>query len=147
MTNVVTIHLVKLCVGIHSADELIAWDTAEIAAQKAAGIKPELMHVTRLMPKRAEELIRDGSMYWVIKGHIQVRQRILDLRPVTREDGKNGCGIVLSPEIIRTEHRFYDPFQGWRYLKAEDAPRDADEISGGNMPDDLKIELADLGLL
>lgn len=146
MTRIVTIHLVKLCVGIHSVDELIAWDTAELAAQKAAGMKPELMHTTRMMPKRAEELVNGGSIYWVIKGHIQVRQRILELREVKRDDIRH-CGIVLDPEIIRTEHRFYDPFQGWRYLKDADAPRDASKIRAGNMPEELKIELADLGLL
>ena len=75
-----TIHLVKLCVGIDAVEELAAWQDQYLKALRRQGRKPELMHVTRQTPKRAAELLDGGSLYWVIKGHIAVRQRILDLR-------------------------------------------------------------------
>lgn len=141
-----TIHLVKLCVGVQSVEELRTWQTDYIKDLKACGVDPEVMHITRQMPKRADELLDGGSLYWVIKGHVAVRQRILALKTVVKNGGPH-CGIVLDPELVTTLHRFRDPFQGWRYLKPEDAPPDVRAVKGGDLPEDLKIELAQLGLL
>lgn len=141
-----SVHLVKLCVGVDSVEDLRSWQEDYLKDLMLYKVKPEVMHVTRQMPKRVDELLDGGSLYWVIKGHIAVRQRILELRTVVK-NGAPHCGILLEPELVRTLHRFRSPFQGWRYLKAEDAPPDVSTVQGGNMPDELKIELAELGLL
>lgn len=141
-----TIHLVKLCVGVESVDDLRTWQSDYINSLKGCGADPEVMHVTRQMPKRAEDLLNGGSLYWVIKGHIAVRQRILALRTVVKNNVPH-CGIVLDPELVTTLHRFRNPFQGWRYLETADAPPDVRAVKGGDMPEELKIELAQLGLL
>jgi hypothetical protein len=142
----VSIHLVKLCVGVESVADLAAWQNAYLAARQKRGGKPELMHVTRMMPKRAAELIAGGSLYWVIKGRIAVRQRIIDLRAV-KKNGVPHCGIVYDPELIATERRPMRPFQGWRYLLPADAPPDARSLKALGLPDALKTALAELGLL
>lgn len=141
-----SIHLVKLCVGVESVAELRAWQQDYLKDLKRCKVKPEVMHVTRQMPKRTDELLDGGSLYWVIKGQIAVRQRILELRPVIKNDVPH-CGLVLDADLVPTLHRFRSPFQGWRYLKPEDAPPDVSKVPGGDMPDALKIELAQLGLL
>ena len=142
-----TIHLVKLCVGCDSIQDLLDWQQARLKERRKKKLPPVLMHVTRQMPKRAEELVNGGSLYWVIKGYIACRQRILELKPVTR-NGTPHCGIVYDPTLIPTVRRFRSPFQGWRYLAPGDAPPDVAGLKGGkNLPEALKIELAELGLL
>ena len=141
-----TVHLIKLCVGVDSIEVLAAWQSRRLRDLKRRGRKLELMHVTRQTPKRAEELLAGGSLYWVVKGQIAVRQRILALKPVTK-NGVPHCGIVYDPELVATLRWFRNPFQGWRYLRPEDAPPDARALQGGNLPEALKIELALLGLL
>ena len=141
-----TVHLIKLCVGVDSIEVLAAWQSRRLRDLKRRGRKLELMHVTRQTPKRAEELLAGGSLYWVGKGQIAVRQRILALKPVTK-NGVPHCGIVYDPELVATLRWFRNPFQGWRYLRPEDAPPDARALQGGNLPEALKIELALLGLL
>lgn len=140
-----SIHLVKLCVGIASIEELTQWQQMRQAQYRAAGVAPEVFHLTRLIPKRASEIVKDGSIYWVIKGAIRARQRVLALRPAVRGD-QPACAIVCDPQVVQTIPFPRMPFQGWRYLRPEDAPPDIEDI-GGNLPDDLKIELARLGLL
>ena len=140
-----SVHLVKLCVGIDSVRDLAEWQDMCLAQCAGAGIKPEVMHFTRQSPKRADEIVKDGSIYWVIKGAVCVRQRVVDLRPTSR-DGVPACAIVCDPHLVRTIPFVRSPFQGWRYLRPEDTPPDIDSV-GGNLPADLKIELARLGLL
>ena len=103
------------------------------------------MHITRMTPKRAEDLLAGGSLYWVIKGQISARQRLVALKPVTRE-GAPHCAIVLDRKIVPTVPRRHRAFQGWRYLEPKDAPPD---LSGTNsqMPEKLRAELTELGLL
>jgi hypothetical protein len=142
-----TLHLIKLCVGAESIESLKDWQTRRLKEQKAKGAKPELVHVTRMTPKRKEELLDGGSLYWVIKGYIAVRQPLLDLKPVTK-NGRPHCGLVYSRELIPTARRFCRPFQGWRYLDPADAPADVRDLKGGrNLPEKLRVELAELGLL
>lgn len=135
-----SLHLIKLSVGPDSAAQLEAW----YAAQHARG--KELMHITRSMPRRAEELLTGGSIYWVIKGLVCARQRIVELRAVDIEDVPH-CAIVLSPEFVHVAPRPHRPFQGWRYLQAKDAPPDLGSSGEGEMPEAMRQELARLGLL
>ncbi len=141
-----SLHLIKLCVGVDSVQELAEWQAGRLKELKKKKRPPVLMHVTRMTPKRGEELLDGGSLYWVIKGHIAVRQRLLDLKPVVR-NGVPHCGLVYEPKLVLTVRRFHRPFQGWRYLNAKDAPPDARDLKGVNLPEALKIELAELGLL
>lgn len=140
-----SVHLVKLCVGVESVQELSDWQHAHLKACRAAGQPAELIHVTRQMPKRADEIVKDGSIYWVIKGAIRARQRVVALRPTVRDDAP-ACAIVCAPALVPTIPFVRNPFQGWRYLRPEDAPADIAAV-GGDLPADLKIELARLGLL
>ena len=142
-----TLHLIKLCVGADSIEDLADWQKGRLKELRRKGKKPELMHVTRMTPKRRDELLDGGSLYWVIKGYIAVRQQLIDLRPVTK-NGKPHCGLVYDSKLIATSRRFCRPFQGWRYLDPSDAPIDLNEIKGAkNLPEKLKAELAELGLL
>ena len=141
------LHIIKLCVGCESLGELAAWQKKRLKEKRAKGQKPELVHITRMTPKRGDEVLAGGSLYWVIKGQIAARQKLLALRPVTR-NGVPHCGLVYKPEFIPVVRRAHRPFQGWRYLDAKDAPPDARSLKGGKgMPDALKAELAELGLL
>ena len=141
-----SLNLIKLCVGVDSVQELATWQKGRLRELKKKKRPLVLMHVTRQTPKRAEELLDGGSLYWVVKGQIAVRQRLLALKPVVRQ-GVPCCGLVYDPELIATVRRHRDPFQGWRYLDPKDAPPDARDLKGLNLPEALKIELAELGLL
>jgi len=143
------LHLIKLCVGVESIEQLSDWIAQDLAHQRGMGLEPRDTHTTRMMPKRIPELLDGGSLYWVIKGQVQARQRMLDLRAVKGEDGIQRCQIVFEPEVVPTEWQPKRPFQGWRYLLEKDAPRDLASIGGGGdeLPSALKAELAELGLL
>lgn len=143
-----SVHLVKLCVGAESVEDLQQWIAERQAFRARNGMADEQIHTTRMTPKRGKELLDGGSLYWVIKGAVQARQAITDLRHVTGEDGIKRCEIVMSPELVRTEAQPKRAFQGWRYLKPEDAPRDIGALEDGDgLPPELRRELADLGLL
>lgn len=142
-----TLHLIKLCVGAESIESLAKWQAGRLKELRKKGKKLELTHVTRMTPKREEELLDGGSLYWVIKGYIAVRQPLIALRAVSKE-GVPHCALVYEPTLVPTARRFCRPFQGWRYLDPKDAPPDARDLKGGkNMPEKLKAELAELGLL
>jgi hypothetical protein len=142
-----TLHLIKLCVGVETLDDLAQWQKRRLTDLKKKGKKLELMHVTRQTPKRVEELLEGGSLYWVIKGQIAARQKLLELRSLIRE-GVPHCGLVYEPKLVPTLRRSHRPFQGWRYLDPKAAPPDVRDLKGGKgLPQALKIELAELGLL
>lgn len=141
-----TLHLIKLCVGVDSLEELAEWQTARIKERKRKKQPLKLMHITRQTPKRVEELLDGGSLYWVIKGQIAARQKLLALKPLVRE-GVPHCGLVYEPKLVATVRRYHRPFQGWRYLNPKDAPPDARDLKASNLPEALKLELAELGLL
>lgn len=140
------LHLIKLSVGSESLEGLAAWQKERLKRLRAADAKAELFHLTRMTPKRRAEILAGGSIFWVIKGFILARQTILDLRPQPDQAGVPHCAIVYSSRLQPVVPRAHRPFQGWRYLKAEDAPED---LKGGQaaMPADLRRALADLGLL
>lgn len=129
-----TIHLIKLSVGPGSLTQMVAWQQERLAARLKKGDAAELSHITRQMPKRREELLDGGSIYWVIKGWLCARQRLIDLRPLTIE-GVTHCGLIYAPEMIRVRPRQTRAFQGWRYLQASDAPDDL-TVSGVDEMDD-----------
>lgn len=142
------LNLLKLCVGADTVEDLEAWIAHRLAEKRRAGEPVEHFHTTRMIPKRADELVAGGSLYWVIKGSVQCRQRLLEVRPFTDGEGISRCRLVLDPGLVRTEWQPRRAFQGWRYLKAEDAPADLPTGTAANaIPPKLHRELAELGLL
>ena len=144
------LHLIKLSVGTDSIEDLEDWIKLKFAEQKKRGVKkPERIHTTRMVPKRAEEILSGGSIYWVIRGEVLCRERILDIRPFVDKEGVGRCRLVLDPKCVAVRPRPYRAFQGWRYLTDHDAPPDLDRVARGaaNMPEPLRRELRELGLL
>lgn len=143
------LHLLKLCVGADSLEDLRDWVSQRSLIAIAAGLEPHSIHTTRMVPKRLQDLLDGGSLYWVIKGQVQARQKLLDIRTFIDEAGITRCDLVLGPEVIETALQPKRPFQGWRYLTADDAPRDVTTLGEGvaDLPSDLKKELMQLGLL
>lgn len=144
-----SLNLIKLCVGAESVEDLEEWIALRLDEKRRAGQPVEHFHTTRMVPTRTAELTAGGSLYWVIKGSVQCRQRLLEVRPFTDGEGISRCHLVLDPEVVRTAWQPKRPFQGWRYLKNEEAPVDlsrgrAEEVE---MPPKLRKELAELGLL
>ncbi|MEQ1617986.1 MAG: DUF1489 domain-containing protein [Terricaulis sp.] len=134
-----TIHIVKLCVGAESIDDLADFQKRQIKRRK----RP--VCGTRMWPKRVDDVLAGGSLYWVIKGVILVRQHIVEIAQV-RDDHGLRCGLYLDPEIVRTAPQPRRAFQGWRYLDPKDAPADLGEIKGGaDLPEDLRRKLVELG--
>jgi hypothetical protein len=143
------LHLIKLCVGCDSVADLEDWIKLKLKERKARGQKAEHVHTTRMLPKRADELTEGGSLYWVIKGQITCRERILDIRTTTGKDGIRRCQVVLDGKVVLVEPRPRAAFQGWRYLEMNDAPRDLSRAAPGaaRMPEAMRRELRELGLL
>lgn len=143
------LNLVKLCVGVDTVEDLKTHVEGWLAAARARGEPAEQGHVTRVRPVRANEILAGGSLYWVIRGNVQVRQRILRLDEVEGADGITRCRIVLEPVFNATHWQPRRPFQGWRYLKPEDAPQDLSEGEADleALPPHLRRELAMLGLM
>ncbi|MFP7673894.1 DUF1489 family protein [Marivita sp. S0852] len=140
-----TIHLIKLSVGSDSVEQIEDWQQNR-SKQRINGA---YFHLTRMWPKREKELLNGGSIYWVVKGFLQARQRIVGLEEMIGDDGIRRCGIVLDPDIIRTTVAPKRPFQGWRYLKPEDAPQDLGKSRKNDdpLPPELAGALADIGVL
>ena len=125
------LHLIKLCVGCDSIEDLGEWIDWRLREARKARQKPEHMHVTRMMPKRIDELLDGGSLYWVVRGQIMCRERISAIRPFVDKEGVGRCRVVLVPKVILVEPRPFRAFQGWRYLDPKDAPRDLDRAAPG----------------
>lgn len=143
-----TLHLIKLCVGCDSVEDLEEWIEYRLEEKRRNGQPVEYFHTTRMVPKRTDDLARGGSLYWVIKGQVQCRQRLLEVRPFTDGEGIGRCHLVLEPKVVRTQWHPKRAFQGWRYLKAKEAPADLpDDADIAAMPGPLRSELAELGLL
>lgn len=139
------LHLIKLCVGADSVEDLERWQ----ASTHAKGPDGLPRHVTRMWPKRGTELLDGGSLYWVIKGVVSARQRLLRLDALTDEEGIRRCALVLEPQIVRTAPQPKRPFQGWRYLCGADVPADLGTLAPGEetLPPRLSAALAELGVL
>lgn len=140
------VHLIKLSVGTDSVEDLAEWQEMRRKTVWKDGFN---RHVTRMWPKREAEVLNGGSIFWVIKGLVQCRQRIHRLDEITGEDGIRRCAIVLDPEIIRTTTAPKRPFQGWRYLDPADAPADLARQRKGEdaLPAELNQALAEIGVI
>ncbi|WP_417722245.1 DUF1489 family protein [Salipiger sp.] len=138
-------HLIKLSVGTEGVEDLAAWQESR-RAPTPDGLP---RHVTRMWPRREAEVLAGGSIFWVIKGLVQCRQRILRLDAVTGEDGIDRCAIVLDPKLVRVAPTPKRPFQGWRYLAPGDAPRDMREgrKTEDALPPELAGALAEIGVI
>jgi hypothetical protein len=143
------LHLLKLCVGAESIQDLEEWIAQRLAAQKKARQPQEQYHTTRMIPKRLDELMDGGSLYWVIKGQIAARQRLLEIRPFVDGEGISRCHLIVEPIVVPVMPRPHRPFQGWRYLNGHEAPADLTRKDAQiiDMPETMRRELRDLGLL
>ena len=139
------VNIVKLSVGTETVESLEAWQSQK-RVQTEDGLP---RHITRMWPKREAEIINGGSIYWVIKGTILARQKIIRLDEVYGQDGIRRCAIVSDPTLVRVAATLKRPFQGWRYLKPEDAPIDlsASRAQEEALPADLNAALAEIGVL
>ena len=141
------VHLIKLAVGVEDFDHLAALQQNRIQQAKDRGQSPNPRHYTRSKPKREAELLDDGSIYWVIKGVVRARQKLLAFESYIDEEGVRRCAFVLDPHLVATQNRPHRAFQGWRYLDPAKAPCDAGEGDSADLPPELARDLDALGLL
>ena len=136
------LNLMKLCVGCDSPEELAAWQKGRWGAGQA-------VHVTRMWPKREDELLGGGSIYWVFKGVMLARQRLVGLEERQGADGIRRCALLLDPELVRTAAVPRRPFQGWRYLPGSEAPPDLPRgrATETALPPRMAAALAEVGLI
>jgi hypothetical protein len=144
-----TLHLIKLCVGAASIDELAAWQGTRRRAKTKSG-RPCVFHTTFQTPKRQAELADGGSLYWVIKGVVQVRQRLVGFEDGHKDDGSPCCRLLLDPTLVAVRPIPRRAFQGWRYFSPEDAPPDL--VAGADdglaaLSAKMRKELAELCLI
>lgn len=144
-----TVHLLKMAVGIDSVAHLAEVQKQRLERAAAPGGTGDLRHFTRNAPRRAVEVTGGGSMFWIIKGYVRVRQRILGIERVAGREGRKRCALILDPDIVKTELAAHKPIQGWRYLDPVAAPRDMDISApkATSIPADMAAELRALGLL
>jgi hypothetical protein len=140
------IHMIKLCVGVYSLEELESYRDERAHWWDADYGEDVHVHRTRMMPKRAAEMEGKASIYWVISGQVVCRQPILRLAKYTNAEGIDYCDIIMAPDMVRTVPYPKRPFQGWRYLRPEDAPPD---IGANENAESLALaaDLAKLGLI
>jgi len=137
------LHMIKLCVGVEHPQELIEWQTK----RRAQTGRSSAFHITRMWPRREDALLDGGSLYWVMKGFIKARQKIIGLERVTGDDGISRCAILLDEDVVNIELTPRRAFQGWRYLEGAQVPRDSETGSQEiEIPDALAYELAQLGV-
>jgi hypothetical protein len=144
------LHLIKLAVGCDSVKELKERVAERMSAAKKKALPQHHVHITRMVPKRIEEILAGGSLYWVIRGEIAAREKIIAIEPFRDRDGIGRCRLVMQPKVIAVSPRPMRPFQGWRYFTEDAAPPDLGKTSAGSvaaMPEPLRRELRDLGLL
>jgi hypothetical protein len=143
------LHLIKLAVGAESVKDLKGWVAERMRTAKSKGLPRHHIHITRMTPKRVEEILDGGSLYWVIKGEIAAREKIIAIEPFRDKDGIGRCRLVMQPKVIPVMQRPMRPFQGWRYFDPKDAPADLGSAGAGvaDLPEPLRRELRDLGLL
>ena len=144
------VNLVKIAVGVTTVEELILRQTEFLKKINDKNF-PYFYHSTRMMPKKYEDIISNGSLYWVIKGAICARQKVLDIVKFEDTDGKKRCKIFLAAGIIKTKPVRKRPFQGWRYLKKHITPEDLNEPTKANFDSNIPIhvqkQLLEMGVL
>lgn len=144
-----TVHLVKMAVGIESFDHLKSVQADRFRQAKQESGKGQLRHLTRNTPRRSDDVLDGGSMYWIIKGYIRARQRIIGFGEATGRNDRPRCAILLDPRLVRTELLPHKPMQGWRYMEPASMPEDLSSkaIEQTSLPDEMAAELRALGLL
>ena len=149
ISAIMPLHLVKLAVGCESVKELKGWVAERALKAKQNGLPRHHVHITRMVPKRSDELLAGGSLYWVIRGEIAAREKLLAIEPFRDRDGIGRCRLVMQPKVIAVSPRPMRAFQGWRYFAENDVPPDLGKAAAGisAMPEPLRRELRDLGLL
>jgi hypothetical protein len=138
------LHLLKMAVGAADLNELRRFRAERTAERGWCAV------YTRNRPRREAEVLDGGSLYWVIRGQIRARQRVLAFHAERDDDGRAYCLIETEPEVVATLLRPFRPFQGWRYMRPVDAPPDAQgtgEIGAETPPEAMLNELRALGLL
>src|SRR3569832_542669 len=118
------LHLIKLAVGCDSVKELKEWSAERMQTAKKRGLPQHHIHITRMVPKRDAEILAGGSLYWVIKGEIAAREKLIGIEPFRDKDGIGRCRLVMQPKVIPVSLRLMRSFQGWRYFDADGAPPD-----------------------
>ena len=143
------LHLIKLAVGCESVKDLKSRVAERMKIAKKKGLPQRHIHITRMTPKRGEEILAGGSLYWVIRGEIAAREKIIAIEPFRDRDGIGRCRLVMQPKVIAILPRPMRAFQGWRYFAQRDVPPDLGAAGAGvaAMPEPLRRELRDLGLL
>jgi hypothetical protein len=143
------LHIIKLAVGCESVKELKGWVAERIKAARQKGLAPHHVHITRMTPKRVDEILAGGSLYWVIRGEIAAREKIIAIEPFRDRDGIARCRLVMQPKVIPVSPRPMRAFQGWRYFTEDAVPPDLGSAAAGiaAMPEPMRRELRDLGLL
>ncbi len=139
------VHIKKLCVGVDSPQHLAA-------LRDARGSAGPPMFITRSMPKRREQVLDGGSIYWIFKGWMAARARIVGLDAVRDRHGRSACAMIFDPQLVLVAPLAHRPFQGWRYLTVADAPRDIGPLDPGELdmpppPPEMARHLSELGLL
>ena len=143
------LHILKLAVGCDSVAELKQWVAERMKTAKKNGLPQRHIHTTRMTPKRTEEILSGGSLYWVIRGEIAAREKLIAIEPFRSSDGIGRCRLVMQPKVIAVSPRPMRAFQGWRYFADKDVPPDLGKAAASiaAMPEPLRRELRDLGLL
>lgn len=138
MDGMSALNMTKIAFGCDGFDEL----RARLAGRIDRG--EQIVLTTRYMPKRADEMV-GGSLYWISQHRFGLRQPLIGFSEI--EGGR--CGIILAPTLIEVEPRPRRAHQGWRYLSAEDAPKDlpGGGAEGDRIPVALHAELAAIGLI
>ena len=136
------LNLKKLCVGITSFEMLQEWQNSEIRNKR------QLFHTTRIKPKRSDEILPEGSLYWISKNKFIARQKIIEFKDVVRKDGKSACKIIFDSKLYRVANIPHRPFQGWRYLTEDKVPKDIFKDSNNNeIPSAMLAELNEFGIV
>ncbi|HEY0330829.1 MAG TPA: DUF1489 domain-containing protein [Rhodopseudomonas sp.] len=141
------LHLIKLAVGCESVKDLSGRVAERAKLAKAQGLPRHHIHVTRMTPKRDAELLDGGSIYWVIRGEIAAREKIVAIEPFRDHDGIARCRLIMQPKVIAVAPRPMRPFQGWRYLTEVPPDLGSAAASIAAMPEPMRRELRELGLL
>lgn len=144
------LHLIKLSVGCDSVAELKGWIADRVRKARQNGLPAHHVHITRMTPKRDQELLDGGSIFWVIRGEIAAREKLIGIEPFRDRDGIGRCRLVMEPKLIPVSPRPMRAFQGWRYFRPADAPPDLGKSAAAGlaaMPEPLRRELRELGLL
>jgi hypothetical protein len=136
------LHMLKLAAGISDLAEL---KQMQKERRKERGV---YAFYTRNMPKREDEILDGGSIYWVVKGQIQARQRIKRFKPIINRRGRPAVLVTFEAKLTLTQWRPQRPFRGWRYLEPNEAPKDLPKgAKAKGLPPKMEAELRELGLL